>query len=189
MPRQVFDRYVVLDAALDLARERGYDSVSARAVASRAGCSVQPIYSQFGGMDGLMSALYEHGLAWVAEYGKRFAADAPTAFSAAGRTHIFLAQEEPLLFSFLYQSPYMGTRSLEDLFALAARPGIIEELQASIGLDLESAHAMYLDMIIYTHGLASVIASGGTIPIDEIAERMNGAYSAFSAKWKEASHV
>lgn len=189
MPKPVFDRVVVLDAALGLVRESGYESVSARAVAVRAGCSVQPIYSQFDGMDGLMSALYEHGLAWVAEYGKRFTADAPTAFSAAGRTHIFLAQEEPLLFSFLYQSPYMGTRSLADLFAIAARPGIVEEIQESTGLDAQAANSMYLDMIIYTHGLASVIASGGTIPIDEVAERMNGAFFSFSAKWKGASHA
>ena len=62
MPEQKVGRETVLDAALGLLRERGETALSARTVAERAGCSVQPIYSLFGDMRGLVRALYDLSL-------------------------------------------------------------------------------------------------------------------------------
>ena len=66
MAEQKVTRKDVLDAALAIVRERGEGALSARTVAERAGCSVQPIYSQFGDMRQLVCALYDHARAWVA---------------------------------------------------------------------------------------------------------------------------
>ena len=180
MPSQKFNRESVLDAALELVRERGYDVLSARTVAERAGCSVQPIYSLFGDMDGLMQALYEHARAWVTTFNKEHAADGDNLFQSNGLSHLRLASEEPLLFSFLYLSPYLGARSLEDLYVSVSQPGV-EECIVELGhLDATAAHELYLNMIVYTHGLAVIIAAGADIPLDELAERMYIAFCAFA---------
>ena len=180
MPNQRFNRESVLEAALQLVRERGYDALSARTVAERAGCSVQPIYSLFGDMEGLMRALYEHARAWVTAFNGEHAADGENLFQSNGLAHLRLAREEPLLFSFLYLSPYLGARSLEDLYISVSQPGV-EDCIIELGhLDATAAHELYLNMIVYTHGLAAIIAAGAEIPQAELAERMYVAFCAFA---------
>ncbi|HBH1966161.1 TPA: helix-turn-helix transcriptional regulator, partial [Clostridioides difficile] len=107
MPEQKVGRETVLDAALGLLRERGETALSARTVAERAGCSVQPIYSLFGDMRGLVRALYDHARAWVAAYNREHVDDGRNAFEANGLSHLRLARTERHLFQFLYLSPHM----------------------------------------------------------------------------------
>lgn len=180
MPPQRFGREMVLDAALDIVRKRGHEVLSTRVVAERAGCSVQPIYSLFGDMDGLMQALYEHARAWVTAYNVEHADDGENLFESNGLTHMRLAREEPQIFAFLYLSPYMGARSLEDLYLSVSQPGV-EECIIELGhLSAKAAHELYLNMIVFTHGLAVLLASGIDIPQDELADRVFVAFRAFA---------
>lgn len=180
MPQQRFGREEVLDAALEIVRERGHEVLSARVVAERAGCSVQPIYSLFGDMDGLMRALYEHARAWVTAYNAEHAGDGDNLFESNGLTHLRLAREESELFTFLYLSPYLNAHSLEDLYLSVSQPGV-EECIVELGhLSAEAAHELYLNMIVFTHGLAVMVAAGADIPEDELADRVFVAFQAFA---------
>lgn len=180
MPEQRFNRDAVLDAALEFVRERGYDALSARAIAKRAGCSVQPIYSLFGDMDGLMRDLYQHARAWVAEFNRTHGEDAPNPFAANGRAHLRLAQEEPALFTFLYLSPYMDFKSMDDLYRSVSQPGVEECIQTFGSLSAEAAHELYLNMIVYTHGLAVMLVGGASFDDFELSRRMDAAFYAFA---------
>lgn len=180
MPQQRFGREEVLDAALEIVRERGHEVLSARVVADRAGCSVQPIYSLFGDMDGLMRALYEHARAWVTAYNTEHANDGENLFESNGLTHLRLAREESRLFAFLYLSPFMEAHSLEDLYLSVSQPGV-EDCIVELGhLDPQAAHELYLNMIVFTHGLAVLLAAGIDIPQDELADRIFIAFKAFA---------
>jgi len=180
MPQQKFGREDVLGAALEIVRERGHEVLSARVVAERAGCSVQPIYSLFGDMDGLMRALYEHARAWVTAYNVEHAGDGENLFESNGLSHLRLAREESQLFTFLYLSPYMGAHSLDDLYQSVSQPGV-EECIVELGhLSPEAAHELYLNMIVFTHGLAAMLATGVDFPEDELAERIFIAFKAFA---------
>ena len=180
MPAQRFDRESVLDAALGLVRECGYDALSTRAVAERAGCSVQPIYSLFGDMEGLMQALYEHARAWVTAFNEEHAGDGENLFESNGLAHLRLAREEPLLFAFLYLSPYLDTRNLDELYRSVSQPGVEECIMELGHLDAAAAHELYLNMIVYTHGLAVMLCAGADIPDDELADRVFIAFQAFA---------
>lgn len=98
MPPARFGRKDVLDAALEIVRERGYEVLSARAVAERAGCSVQPIYSLFGDMTGLMQQLYKHARAWVTEYNVKHAHDGETCSNPTGLPICVLPEKSPSCF-------------------------------------------------------------------------------------------
>ena len=180
MPPQRFGREEVLDAALEIVRERGHEVLSARVVAERAGCSVQPIYSLFGDMDGLMHALYEHARAWVTAYNAEHANDGENLFESNGLSHLRLAREEAPLFSFLYSSPYMGAHSLEDLYLSVSQPGVEDCIMELGHLSPEAAHELYLNMIVFTHGLAVMLAAGIDISEDELADRVFIAFRAFA---------
>jgi AcrR family transcriptional regulator len=181
MPEVRFSEESVLDSALALVRKQGYRTLSARSIANAAGCSVQPLYSRFGGMDGLMKALYEHARQWVIRYNKKHAAEACNAFASNGRSHIRLAQEERNLFEFLYLSPYMPAESIDSLFESVSQPGVQEEIAKRGGVDMDRARELYVNMIVYTHGLASMIACGASFSDEELEPLMNNAFDAFAA--------
>ena len=182
MKKQVFDREDVLNAALSIMREKGYTAVTARAVAERTGCSVQPVYSMFEDMNGLMEALYGHALKWVTSYNHQHAPAAPNAFSSNGRAHLRLAQDEPHLFSFLYMSPYLKASTMGDLLSIAMQLGVTDEIMRRGNLDKATARELYLDMIVYTHGLASMLLAGAEFTNKELAARMDSAFQAFTSQ-------
>lgn len=78
------------------------------------------------------------------------------------------------------------------MLSVAEQPGIRDEIMALWGLDEEAARELYLDMVVYTHGLAVLIVAGARFTDDELRERMNSAFAAFAAKagipLKGASH-
>ena len=171
MGRQRFSEDEVLDAALGIVMRDGYKSVTARRVADAAGCSAQPLYSRFGGMEGLMESLYERALEWVAEYNRMHAHDAKTVFESNGLAHIRIAQEEPRLFEFLYHSRYMSAGSIEQFFSRVSQPGVEEEVSEHYDVTPAAAHDLYIDMMVYTHGFASMLAVGAGFSDGELIDR------------------
>ncbi len=179
MVKQRLTRTEILDAALALLREEGESALTARAVARQANCSVQPLYSLFGDMPGLAAALFEHARAWVANYNREHVAGS-NPFASNGRAHLALARDEKHLFHFLYLSPHMQVDSFEELYRSVSMDGVEEFIQKRSGLSVDKAHELYLNMIIYTHGIASLIAvDAAEFGDEELEIRMDAAFRAF----------
>ena len=176
MREQRVAKEAVLDAALGIVREQGEAALSARAVAQRAGCSVQPIYSLFGNMGELMRRLYEHARAWAQTFHREHAGDGRNPFESHGLSHLRLAREERLLFHFLYLSPPMGAAGFEDVYESVAVDGVQRCVEELGGLSPEEARKLYLHMIVYVHGMAAMLATGAEFDDDELCERMDEAF-------------
>ncbi len=176
MPEQRVTKRMVLDAALDLVREQGEEARSARAIAARAGCSVQPIYSLFGDMGELTRQLYDHARAWVAAYHREHERDGSNLFEANGFSHLRLARTERNLFRFLYLSPHMNARSFQDVYESVALPGVQRCIEELGQLDPEAARKLYLHMIVYTHGMATMLAAGSDFSDEELHDRLHEAF-------------
>lgn len=181
MPEQRVDRERVLDAALAIVREQGETALSARAVAQRAGCSVQPLYSLFGDMDGLVRALYEHARAWVAAYNREHEHDGKNPFESNGLSHLRLARTERNLFHFLYLSPHMEAIGFGEVYASVSLPEVQRCIEELGHLSPEDAHELYLNMIVYVHGMAAMLATGASLTDDELLARMDTAFRGFVA--------
>ncbi len=181
MPERKVTRETVLEAALSLVREQGEVALSARAIADRAGCSVQPIYSLFGDMKNLVKALYDHARAWVAAYNREHEHRAPNAFAANGLSHLRLARTEGNLFRFLYLTAHMDAASFEDVYRSVALPNVERCVEELSGLDPVAARALYLHMIVYTHGMATMLASGARFDDEELYERLDEAFRGMSS--------
>lgn len=177
MPEQKAGRETVLDAALGLLRERGETALSARTVAERAGCSVQPIYSLFGDMRGLVHALYDHARAWVAAYNREHVDDGRNAFEANGLSHLRLARTERHLFQFLYLSPHMEATSFAEVYESVAVDGVQQCIEELGHMSPAAARALYLHMIVYTHGMAAMLVAGAQFSDEELGERLNEAFT------------
>lgn len=181
MPDQRVSKGQVLDAALAIVREQGEAALSARSVAQRAGCSVQPIYSLFGDMQELMRQLYGHARAWVADYNRAHEHDGCNAFESNGLSHLRLARTESSLFCFLYLSPHMEATSFEEVYESVAIDGVQQCIEELGHLSPEAARELYLHMIVYVHGMAAMLATGAEFSDEELHARMDRAFQGFVA--------
>lgn len=156
-PQFKFTREQITNAALDVTRENGIDGLTARALAAKLGCSVKPIFGLFKNMEEVKQAvltstnqLYQMYLQEDMEKGEY------VPYKASGMAYIRFAKEEKELFKLLF----MRDRSHEkiDDNSEEVRP-LVELIRNSIGLSEEDAHMFHLEMWIYVHGIATMIAT------------------------------
>ena len=181
MPEQRVSREQVLDAALAIVREQGEAALSARSVAQRAGCSVQPIYSLFGDMQELVRQLYDHARAWVGAYNREHRYDGDNAFESNGLSHLRLARTERALFHFLYLSPHMEATGFNEVYESVAIDGVQQCIEELGHLSPETARELYLNMIVFVHGMAAMLATGAQFSDEELHARMDRAFEGFVA--------
>lgn len=94
-----FTREQIVAAALAITRERGFDAVTARAIADTLHSSSKVIFSAFSGMDELLAATIAAADAQYRAYSADFvrnSADPP--YKAVGTAYIRFARNEPNLF-------------------------------------------------------------------------------------------
>lgn len=106
-----FTREQIVAAALAITRERGFDAVTARAIADTLHSSSKVIFSAFSGMDDLLAATIDAADAQYRAYSADFVRDsADPPYKAVGTAYIRFARTEPNLFHLLY----MRDRRRED---------------------------------------------------------------------------
>lgn len=185
MPKQRITKEMVVEAAFSLAREGGMERVLVKPIAARLGCSVQPIYSTCGDMEGLRREVVLRADAFVREY-VAARVEPGRLFFSMGQAYLDLAREEPGVFSLFLTRERTGISSLEDLYRQETSPGLAESIAKDLGLSLERARELHLQMLIYTMGIAAILASCRPgIPAEEILQRQEAAYQAFLAQIKE----
>ena len=156
-PNFKFTREEIVRAALDLAREGGLPAVTARALAARLGSSPKPIFGLFESMEEVQrevltaaNALY-HG--YLQEDMSR--GEYPL-YKASGMAYIRFAREERELFKLLFMRDRSGEAAEENREEV--RP-LLELLQKVLGLGEEDACRFHLEMWLYVHGIAAMIAT------------------------------
>ncbi len=156
-PKFKFKKEEIIESAANLVRESGVQALTARNLALRLGTSAKPIFGQFQGMDELKedvlkyaSTLYEAYLAKDMAEGKY------PPYKASGMAYIRFAREEKELFKLLFMRDRSGEKYGEDRESI--RP-ILEIIKKNLSLDEESAYLFHLELWIYVHGIAAMIAT------------------------------
>jgi AcrR family transcriptional regulator len=156
-PKCRFTREEVAAAALEIVREEGAAGVTARAVGARLGASSKVIFSLFENMEDLhreilhsADAVYQHFLEEDMTEGKY------PPYKGSGMAYIRFAGEEKELFRLLFMRDRSGERQeepkeLESLLTL---------IQENTGLDREEAGQLHLELWIFVHGIATMLATG-----------------------------
>ena len=92
MPKQRITKEMLVDAASALTREKGPAHATVTEIAKRAGCSVQPVYSYLGDMDGLRHAVCQKTREFVKSYVEA-RVDPEALFRSTGMAYVSLARE------------------------------------------------------------------------------------------------
>lgn len=179
--KATISREVILEAALKMLIRDGYASVNVKTIAAEIGCSTQPIVWHFENMEGLRLALSEYAMEYAAKKAASNYENKLESFEFLGRSYVKMALKEPNLFKFLYlgESPMGKPYNLKDV-GRAKNKAMITMIAEQTGLNEEQVIRFVRNTIIYSHGIATMIATGvlkGTEK--EMMEMINNAADAF----------
>lgn len=166
----MFTRDEVLAAAFNLAREQGIAAVTARGLGEKLGSSSKPIFSLFENMEDVMSAVMEATNKLYQNYLKEdMASGKYPPYKASGMAYIRFAKEEKELFKLLFMRDRTHENIGDDKEEL--KP-LLELFQQKLGLNEESAYLFHLEMWIYVHGIATMLATSYLEWDDEFISRV-----------------
>ncbi len=153
---------MILEYALKMLIRDGYSSLNIKAIAKEIGCSTQPISWHFGNMDGLRNALSEYARSYAV--GKLFniQENSVLSFLDLGLNYLDIAFDAPNLFRYIFMND-CGVYVANDVrvFSDAGQNAVITEMLSNqLGISKELAGIYVQDLTIYTHGLASYVATG-----------------------------
>ena len=185
-PRTRITKDMIVRAAVEAARENGYESINARTVSARLHCSTQPVMYHFSTIDAMKRAAYALADRLHSEYMLNIP-EGQDPVLAIGLNYIRFAVEEPQLFRFLFQSGYAEEKSLLEMIDSEELVPILAAMQEGAGLSRETTKRVFLTVALFAHGYASIIANNG-LEYDEklISEHLERAWSgAFLAAMQE----
>ncbi len=159
MPRKpVIHKQDIINASVEIVRASGYESLNARAIAERLGCSTQPIFSNFRNMEDLTGNVVQRSLEiyndFVSEEFKR-PHDYPP-YKTNGMAYIRFAMEEKNLFKLLF----MRDRTNESSPAEESTfHDVLPLIMKATGLNREQASLFHFEIWATVHGIAVMVAS------------------------------
>ncbi len=159
MPKKgLLTKETVTSAALSLWRKG--EKLNARALAAELHCSTQPIFSLFSGMEEVHAAAAAAATKVYTDFlSLHMSAGKYPPYKASGMAYIAFAKEETELFKLLFMRDRSREAPADGRLGPETRP-LIERLCTSLGLTEEEAYAFHVQMWIYVHGMASMIATG-----------------------------
>lgn len=179
MPKQTVDRARILDVALQMTRTYGFESVNARSVAKRMGYSVQPIYSYFSNMEALRDAVIGEAMRFYNEF-IYSRVDNSCVLESMARANVAFAKYETNLFKLLFFQKLNGLNSFDDIYEWMGDKSATRLLAEKLLLPEQKIKEVYIMLIVFTHGVATMLATGGAnIPDEESSALLEKAYNAF----------
>lgn len=153
---------VILQAALEMLIRDGYSTINIKTLSKEIGCSTQPLVWHFKNMEGLRRALADYALSYANKKMNPSANDAVNAFSQVGQGYIKMALYEPYLFQFVFLngSGCYPMGNSEMLVKDEDNAELIKMFANEFQLTEKDAGQYFQDTLIYTHGLATFVATG-----------------------------
>ncbi len=180
-PKFKFTRNEITNAALNLTRKAGPDGLTARALAEELGCSVKPIFDLFKNMEEVQGAVLSAAQDLYQSYlAEDMAAGKYPPYKAGGMGYIRFAREERELFKMLF----MCDRKGEPLKPGKEMDVIIPVIMKNTGLSREKAELFHLEMWIFVHGIASMIATSYLdLEMETVSGVLTDAYMGLKARF------
>lgn len=153
---------IILQKGLELLIRDGYSSVNIKTLSKEIGCSTQPIVWHFDNMDGLREALVQKALYYANQKLTSRAENYIEAFLQIGFAYVNMAFDEPNLFRFIYmgESKLYYRGGFGSILTDDGNASLIDGLSQYLHTDKNEIGKFVQRMVVYTHGIASLIAVG-----------------------------
>ena len=157
-PSRKITRDMIVNAAFEVVRESGAESLNARTVARKLNCSTQPVMYHFATMENLKRAVYAQADHFHTDCLMQSSGDSDPLLEI-GLNYIRFAVREPRLFRFLFQSGYAKERNLSEMIDSEELVPVLAAMQEGIGTDAAKTKEVFLTLALFAHGYACIIAN------------------------------
>ena len=157
-PKTRVTESMIIDAAIEVVRRKGFESINARSVSEQLRCSTQPVMYHFSTIDNLKRAVYRH----ADQLHTKYLMNTPPGqdpILGIGLNYIRFAVEEPQLFRFLFQSGYVEESGLLEMVDAEELLPVLAAMQEGAGLSLGQTKGVFITVALFAHGYASIIAN------------------------------
>ena len=160
--KTMISKEIILSQALEMLIEYGYSSINIKTLSQRIGCSTQPLVWHFENMDGLRKALAEYALEYANKKMTPYENSDIPPFEQVGRAYIKIALYEPNLFKFVFLngSNCYPQGKADMLTSDKDNAELIKGISKAFCISEEQAGKYLQNTLIYTHGVASFVATG-----------------------------
>lgn len=181
-PKAKITKEMITHTVLDITREVGFEAVNARSIAGKLQCSTRPIFTCYANMDELKKEFLDYAY----EYYNQFVIDYSNSanvspFLFLPLSYIEFARDETHLFRLLFIDDLdLNMTEAKDFYREIDNEKKAKTFSKAIGIELERAKVIFLDLFLYTHGLAVLVAAEKfTIDRDSAEKMVKNILSAF----------
>lgn len=173
-PKAKITKDMILNIVLDITRATGFETVNARSIASKLQCSIRPIFTCYENMDELKTEFldfaYEYYEQYVANYHNSVNV---SPFLILPISYIEFAGKETQLFKLLFINDMdLEMTEAKDFYKEIDNEKKAKLFSETIGVELERSKIIFLDLFLYTHGIAVLAATKKLILGKDQAEKM-----------------
>lgn len=170
---------VVINEALKLINEDGWDKLNARGLANKLGVSTKPLYRVFGSMEEISEdvckEIYNVYDNFISEN-----IDNKNQLLSVCILYVEFSVKYKNFFNTLFLSNNLKWSNIEEVLDQKWNQAIVVNMVNKGGKTFKEAKDLFMDMWLFSNGLASVIASNEIkISQNEIRERIVKAYKVF----------
>lgn len=190
-PKAKITKEMILDTALDITRQSGFEAVNARSIAARLHCSTRPLFTCYSGME----ELKQEFLMFAYDFYERFVAGYEKSMQVnpcliLPLSYLEFAKAEPFLFKLLFVSDMdLDLTQANDFYREIGNQQKAERFSRQMGLSSQKGKEVFLDLFLYTHGLAVLTATGkASFDLAAQEQRLEAFLTALT-HYEEASHA
>ena len=177
-PKKKFTREEIIQAAFEMAREKGIESVVARELGKKLGTSSSPIFTAFKNMEEVQQEVRALALKEFESYVSD-ALNFTPAFKYVGMKMIEFAMREPKLFQLIYMREREESQSYEEMVVgLGDTVDVcIQIMQRDYGLNRKDAEMLFKLKWLHTFSICALMANKVChFSMEEISEILSASF-------------
>ncbi len=157
-PKFRFTKDEIVEEALNIVRKEGASALTVRALSAKLNSSTKILFGYFSGIEELKRAVGERSYSLYLDFIKReIESKKFPDYKASGMAYIRFAKEEKELFKFMFmrdrREEERDENSEQELLHYS------KILSQKFDLSEESARKFHLEMWVYVHGIATMVAT------------------------------
>lgn len=170
---------MLIKSAFEIAREEGLAEVTARKLASKTGCSTQPIFRVYSNMEELYDEVYQDAVAYFSDFYGKYSSESKMPFVNLGMAYIEFAAKEPQFFRMLFMEKKRCDASLFGI--LNGRTNALhQEIARAKEQGAGDPSGIFMKMWIFIHGAACMMMTGDyDLSMEETRQLLEASYGSF----------
>lgn len=173
-PKPKITKDMILNTVLEITQEMGFEAVNARSIANKLECSTRPIFTCYENMEEMkkdfLDFAFEYYDQYVVNYRNSINIKPYLLFPLS---YIEFAKEEANLFKLLFINDMaLAMSEANDFYTEVENEEKANKFSEMIGLRPEHGKKIFLDLFLYTHGIAVLTATGKLLFDSHTSEKM-----------------